>query len=619
LEKLTEGEAAKVISTVKDENGFEAWRQLHLRFEPELEAQKNVVLVDLHNIAAATTVEETKSKMVELRVRITKAENILGVEIQEIQKKTALLQIIDPTTRQHTARVKGNFDEFYAATMNFANTVGVATGASSETHPVSAVKEQSDNEHDEYDTEGINGLGKGKGGKGGCRICGDLNHWQRECPHNAGKGKGYSGYPYTPYPPKGKGKSGKGPCYNCGEVGHYSRECPRPKGGGKSKGMDTGGKKGYGKGDYGSKGKGQGWVNGISDQWGAGYADDWGSNWSGADEYFCGSLKTVIPDKTTNDEEWQRPKRTPCRRDWAEKLVTSKAMASSTTNRNKYEALNENNEKAGYDEDVEWQACGQHGKIDCEHCWCEEIKEEANKYKEERDINSQVQIIATSKATKKKDKMMRVGKWKKLPVESSNPAQEIFNKFDMTFFNEKPGKKQGKEEVARACDIDAINNMETMFTKMKTEMTLNPIKTIEPNNLNNISEDGVWEEIELAVDSGATESVVPSTLPASIPTVDGPASKRGVLYEVASGHQIPNEGEKRFSAVTEEGKEKKLVLQVCDVNQGLLSVAKMMTAGNRVVFDPSGSYVESKTTGDRTWLKERGGMFIMKLWVRRPF
>ena len=34
LEKLTAGEAAKVISTVSDENSFEAWRQLHMRFEP---------------------------------------------------------------------------------------------------------------------------------------------------------------------------------------------------------------------------------------------------------------------------------------------------------------------------------------------------------------------------------------------------------------------------------------------------------------------------------------------------------------------------------------------------------------------------------------------------------
>ena len=82
-----DGEAAKVVSTVAEENGFEAWRQLHLRFEPELEAQKNVVLVELHTIPQAHSIEETKTKMVELRVRIAKAENILGQSLQEIQKK----------------------------------------------------------------------------------------------------------------------------------------------------------------------------------------------------------------------------------------------------------------------------------------------------------------------------------------------------------------------------------------------------------------------------------------------------------------------------------------------------------------------------------------------------
>ena len=88
-----------------------------------------------------------------------------------------------------------------------------------------------------------------------------------------------------------------------------------------------------------------------------------------------------------------------------------------------------------------------------------------------------------------------------------------------------------------------------------------------------------WEDIELAVDSGATESVVPNIMPESIKTIEGPASKRGVMYEVASGHQIPNEGEKKFTAVTEEGQERNLTVQVCDVNQGLLSVAKMRQAG----------------------------------------
>ena len=60
LERLTSGEAARVISTVRADNWFEAWRQLHLRFEPELEAQKNTVLKDLHSIEAARSIEDRR-------------------------------------------------------------------------------------------------------------------------------------------------------------------------------------------------------------------------------------------------------------------------------------------------------------------------------------------------------------------------------------------------------------------------------------------------------------------------------------------------------------------------------------------------------------------------------
>ena len=88
---------------------------------------------------------------------------------------------------------------------------------------------------------------------------------------------------------------------------------------------------------------------------------------------------------------------------------------------------------------------------------------------------------------------------------------------------------------------------------------------------------------------------------------------------MANGVTIPNEGEKRFNAFTEEGKEKRMVLQVCEVNQGLLSVSKAVAAGNRVAFDSAGSYIESKATGEKTWMNAEGGMYTLKMWVRHPF
>jgi hypothetical protein len=143
LEKLVEGEAAKVIESVQDENGFEAWRQLHVRFEPELEAQKNVVLLELHNIPQSNSIEETKGKLVELRVRITKAENILGAAIQDVQKRTAMLQILDPTTKQHMTGQSGrSFSEFYTSVMNFANNASSGEAAGGGRAKTIRVKEE---------------------------------------------------------------------------------------------------------------------------------------------------------------------------------------------------------------------------------------------------------------------------------------------------------------------------------------------------------------------------------------------------------------------------------------------------------------------------------------------
>ena len=58
-----------------------------------------------------------------------------------------------------------------------------------------------------------------------------------------------------------------------------------------------------------------------------------------------------------------------------------------------------------------------------------------------------------------------------------------------------------------------------------------------------------------------------------------------------------------------------ITAQICDVNKGLLSVKKMARAGNRIVFDDDGSYIEDKKSGEKMWLKEKDGMYMLKLWV----
>ena len=42
-----------------------------------------------------------------------------------------------------------------------------------------------------------------------------------------------------------------------------------------------------------------------------------------------------------------------------------------------------------------------------------------------------------------------------------------------------------------------------------TMAMLNPIVAMEPQSVNGVTEDDEWEEVKLAVDSGATETVIP--------------------------------------------------------------------------------------------------------------
>ena len=139
---------------------------------------------------------------------------------------------------------------------------------------------------------------------------------------------------------------------------------------------------------------------------------------------------------------------------------------------------------------------------------------------------------------------------------------------------------------------------------------------IEPEGCNSLGNSEDWVKVEFAVDSGATETVMSETMLENVETKEGAASRRGVLYEVANGVRIPNEGEKRFVAYTNEHSDgKEVVAQICNVNKALLSVRRMVAAGNMVVFSPEENYILSLETGERMELAEKEGMYMVEMWV----
>ena len=55
---------------------------------------------------------------------------------------------------------------------------------------------------------------------------------------------------------------------------------------------------------------------------------------------------------------------------------------------------------------------------------------------------------------------------------------------------------------------------------------------------------------------------------------------------------------------------------VCDVSKALGSVSQMCKTGHKVVFNPpwsgDGSYIEHVDIGERMWMHEEGGLYVLK-------
>ena len=68
--------------------------------------------------------------------------------------------------------------------------------------------------------------------------------------------------------------------------------------------------------------------------------------------------------------------------------------------------------------------------------------------------------------------------------------------------------------------------------------------------------------------------------------------------------------------MTQEGASRDMRFTVCDVSKALGSVSQMRKTGHRAVFNPpwidQGSYIELIETGERIWLHEEGGLYVLR-------
>ena len=109
---------------------------------------------------------------------------------------------------------------------------------------------------------------------------------------------------------------------------------------------------------------------------------------------------------------------------------------------------------------------------------------------------------------------------------------------------------------------------------------------------------------------------MPTSWCSHVPLRETPQSKAGDFYRAANGNNIYHEGERAIPMMTQEGSPRDMRFTVCDVAEALGSVSKMCRTGHRVIFNPpwgpEGSYIERETIGERMWMHEGGGLYVLR-------
>ena len=127
-----------------------------------------------------------------------------------------------------------------------------------------------------------------------------------------------------------------------------------------------------------------------------------------------------------------------------------------------------------------------------------------------------------------------------------------------------------------------------------------------------------WIEIEITVDLGACEVVMPMSLYHGISVLASKQYMEGVEYKVANGETIPNLGERRCLMMT-QGSDicKTIHLHIADVHKPLLSIFRLSDRGYDCIMGQEGGYLADRVSGERIPLIRRDSLYIVKAWVRQ--
>ena len=281
LKKTTKGEARKIVESIRDEDGYMAWREIVNNFEPAMASRQGTSLAELMAMVSlkASSPEETKMMLNELERRRKEAEDFSEAKIPDATLKGVLISFMDQRTNDHSTDKHSqgipyvDLNNHVLKFINNTKTSSTSRGVAPMQLGIIKEGEQTQDQapegfgtenYPQYYPEGGGDDGylwalKGGKGKGTdtrtCWLCNETGHIGRNCP-SKGKGKGAGGKaPYQPVASKGAGKGygqakgqsggykgggkGGGPKGRCGKCKgpHYADQCPMNQGNGQMRAL----------------------------------------------------------------------------------------------------------------------------------------------------------------------------------------------------------------------------------------------------------------------------------------------------------------------------------------------------------------------------------------------
>ena len=669
------GEPYTMLTNAKEANGLQngllAWKRLVRYYDPNNATTRRSLLGQILNPGQAKGYDALNGHLEQWIDKKQKYERMSQKTIEEEYLIGIIIEACPNTLKEHletNAERLCTFKEVYEEIIRHVERhVSKRTGGKDGkvgSFDMGGSNGEGDEEDGQYPY--LSNLGKGKGkGKGGlvCYNCGGHGHPARLCP---------SRMPIQP---------GAVVCHGCGGKGHFADQCASgngPKGGkggapkgqwqggkggmpkgqwsggkaGAPKGQWSGGKGGASKGQWGkgfkggqvgslgeSQGRDEPWMTGGQSSFGQGEEQGWGQQHWGGWNY----LKSV-----NSVEHGGAPE--PASDGWGAGMLRMSSLRKVNPIRtgNKFGFLTR-------DELEEEQMVGEINggwnpfidvKVDKGRVSQKQRKKRRTNNPENEEIEKLTRYIlggrednmsstgvgtTTVKCEYRREPRLQAGGYdynredqgqggdeKLVPAPAANGGKSN------TAITRNRNSRTSKFciDFGAGCpDVGCLCGNGEGQAAVKTRASLDPLTKIIGSNtvsqLNSSTPGNGWTEMEVTIDSGACETVMPEELCSHIKITPSLQSLRGDEYEVANGETVPNLGERRCVAMTSGSQvPKQITFQCADIHKPLLSTACAADAGYETRLQQQGGYLEHVETKDRIPVYRRENLYYLTMWVR---